>query len=523
MGIGAVAFARKKPIDIWLCVVAFAVAVGLRFAFQYHQFDDAYITFRYCLNIVRGNGFVYNVGERVLGTTTPLFTALLAGLGFVFHTENFPLIANIINHVADGCTAVVLYAIGRGLWRSRAPAFLLALYFAVNFHSVFYSGSGMECEFYSFLLVFALERALRRRLRTALLLAAIAIMTRPDGMMLGVTLVAYIVITSRKQFRITDPLPALALLAAYLGTIWLYFGTLMPQSVVAKEMMWGGLDRRAIFEFPNYYEVMMFWSGFLSRSHSMFYWNNVIQAIPVIVLFMAGVYEIGRRRRRMLLLPAFGLFFTFAYSKTSVYMFSWYLLPTVPYLVLGVFAGVKLLGERLCAALRLNPARGAAVVCALLVLSGTFVYFGGSMYIPSSIDRVMYPRHTRYLYLTALNKIPPQKTPFSILAPEIGYIGYFRPEARIIDGMGLTNPEVTDYYGQPSVGWPKQATFVNFGIVQAFKPDYIITLAAFMERGIEKRPEFLREYELIPVPIDMSLPDRDREDIRLYRNRKRPI
>ena len=33
--------------------------------------DDAYITYRYARNLADGAGFVYNPGERVLGTTPP--------------------------------------------------------------------------------------------------------------------------------------------------------------------------------------------------------------------------------------------------------------------------------------------------------------------------------------------------------------------------------------------------------------------------------------------------------------------
>src|SRR5690349_1046773 len=40
-------------------------------------FDDAFITYRYSSNLVSGNGFVYNINEKVMGTTAPLF-ALLA-------------------------------------------------------------------------------------------------------------------------------------------------------------------------------------------------------------------------------------------------------------------------------------------------------------------------------------------------------------------------------------------------------------------------------------------------------------
>jgi hypothetical protein len=44
-------------------------------------FDDAYITLRYAANLIKGWGFVFNAGERVLGTTSPLFALLLAAGG----------------------------------------------------------------------------------------------------------------------------------------------------------------------------------------------------------------------------------------------------------------------------------------------------------------------------------------------------------------------------------------------------------------------------------------------------------
>src|ERR1700752_3161553 len=42
--------------------------------------DDSYITYRYASNLELGHGFVFNVGERYLGTTAPGFGLLLAFL-----------------------------------------------------------------------------------------------------------------------------------------------------------------------------------------------------------------------------------------------------------------------------------------------------------------------------------------------------------------------------------------------------------------------------------------------------------
>src|SRR5437667_6244739 len=48
--------------------------------FEFIQ-DDSFITFRYVRHLISGNGLVWNLGERVEGYTTFLWTALLALAG----------------------------------------------------------------------------------------------------------------------------------------------------------------------------------------------------------------------------------------------------------------------------------------------------------------------------------------------------------------------------------------------------------------------------------------------------------
>ena len=58
--------------------LALALVIGLRFIDS--TYDDAYITYRYARNLASGHGLVYNLGQDFLGTTTPLYSLLLAGL-----------------------------------------------------------------------------------------------------------------------------------------------------------------------------------------------------------------------------------------------------------------------------------------------------------------------------------------------------------------------------------------------------------------------------------------------------------
>ena len=58
------------------------IVIGTTWYWEYSQ-DDVYITYRYSRNIALGNGFVFNLCERVQGTTTPLFALLMAGVYFI--------------------------------------------------------------------------------------------------------------------------------------------------------------------------------------------------------------------------------------------------------------------------------------------------------------------------------------------------------------------------------------------------------------------------------------------------------
>ncbi len=77
--------------------------------------DDAFITYRYAQNLLASNGFTYNVGERVLVTTTPLYTLLIASVAALSGGTQapFPKLAVGINATADSLSCLLLWQTGR--------------------------------------------------------------------------------------------------------------------------------------------------------------------------------------------------------------------------------------------------------------------------------------------------------------------------------------------------------------------------------------------------------------------------
>ena len=146
--------------------------------------DDAFITFRYARNIVHGVGFVYNAGERVLGTTTPLYTLWMAALSLVTHTENYPILALVTNALADAVSTYLLYHLGKRLSNSPLVGLAAALLWAIAPMSVTFAIGGMETSVFILLMLATFTAHLERRPYLTAVLAALSFLTRPDAVLI---------------------------------------------------------------------------------------------------------------------------------------------------------------------------------------------------------------------------------------------------------------------------------------------------------------------------------------------------
>jgi hypothetical protein len=120
-----------------LVVLAAAAAWVIRFAQ-----DDAFITYRYSRNLARGEGLVFNTGERVEGYTNFLWTVLHAvpeRLGW-----STPLFSQIVG-IATMVGAVLLTGVlARRLFDSRGLALLAQAALVANVTFLGYGTGGLE-------------------------------------------------------------------------------------------------------------------------------------------------------------------------------------------------------------------------------------------------------------------------------------------------------------------------------------------------------------------------------------------
>ncbi|HEY3214929.1 MAG TPA: hypothetical protein VGK93_00405 [Candidatus Eisenbacteria bacterium] len=189
--------------------------------------EDAYITFRYARHLANGHGLVYNRGQRVFGFSSPLWTFWIA-LGFRL-THDAVLWARLTNLMAD---LTILLVMGTLLSRhvSRATAWCFSVFYAAWPYFTAVSVSSMECTSMLALIAVAATAASRASAGTGPALAAVALM-RPEGIASAMVLA----FAARRR----DRLVATGIFAAVVAGLTLYYGSPVPQSLVAKSLLYG--------------------------------------------------------------------------------------------------------------------------------------------------------------------------------------------------------------------------------------------------------------------------------------------
>ncbi|HEV7666149.1 MAG TPA: hypothetical protein VGQ62_21630, partial [Chloroflexota bacterium] len=180
-------------------LVPIAVALLARLLTGPHPIDDAYITFRYSRNLAEGLGLVYNPGEWVLGTTTPLWAVLLAG-GYRLGLTDLPWLATVLSALCDAGSAALLAGLGLRMGWRPAGALLLGVAWALNPMSIAFANGGMETSLFVLVTLATLTLAARaRHLPLAAAIAGVATFVRPEGALLATAVVGWTLVTHRQQ------------------------------------------------------------------------------------------------------------------------------------------------------------------------------------------------------------------------------------------------------------------------------------------------------------------------------------
>jgi len=216
---------------------------------KYHGFfaDDAFISLRYCRNFLAGDGLVWNPGEYVEGYSNFLLVMMVSLLGRLGIDLMRAAQAVGMVSLVGLITYVAWYARKQfGLAeKDQYVGWLPLILTATSLSLVLWSVGGLESVLFSLFVTSGMligiegERSVRRFAISGLLLA-LATLTRPDGGLLFLILLAYYFVYSTRDREIA--LKQLAAFAvAYLGlvlphVIWQYsyYGHLVPNTWYVK-------------------------------------------------------------------------------------------------------------------------------------------------------------------------------------------------------------------------------------------------------------------------------------------------
>ena len=450
---------KTIPLWIWKLVYLAAAAGFIWAAMRGWGYDDPFITFRYARNLAAGLGFVYNPGQQVLSTTTPLLALLLAAIAAPWQGAiNIPQAANLIGALSLAAGGLMIWAM---LHDHRAGSSLL-LY---PLFPLLLNTLGSEMALYLALCLGAWLAYSRRRYVLTALLLGLAVLARPDAILLAGVLGGDWLVGEMRSGRgrgqaersyrgslrsiMAALLAFLAVVGPWVVFAWLYFGSPLPATLFAKQQQ-GGMAISQRFA-PGLFHIL---SGY---PRYVFTWVEAgLAGLGLFALLDRRFPD--PRRRSLALLFIWTLVYFAAYSWLGVSRYHWYYAPLSPAWIVLVGLGVDWIYRRF-AMLKRTPAHPkahapdygwAAGLAGLLLLA---VLQASLLGLLPGQRRTVDPRLAVYRQVGdwLSSQVSDQS---SIGALEVGIIGYYAMRTPgHLGAADLATPLMVDFAGllQPEV------------------------------------------------------------------------
>ncbi len=446
--------------------------------------DDAYITFHYAQNIAIGNGFVFNPGDHVLGTTTPFYTLLLAAL-YKLSGVPLPLLGLLVAAIASCLSDILVYVLVLRVTTRRVPAILAATTFALAPKVFFFAQSGMETSLITCTMLACCWFYLHRRQSLWGLTAGIALLTRPDAACFVCVLLIYDLWESH-----AIPWHALTTVFA-VCTPWIvwatwYFGQPIPQSILAKS--------------NNLYEVRLqdTLTTVFQDAGSLVLGSGATR-IGLLLLVVTGALSwraLGPGTTRLRPILLFAAIFALIYALGGIKHIAvepWYLVPLTPIYCFAFWVGVDYALARFDYLVHATGLSILGVAVVTAQLNGLVLRTDAQHYVltPPSLSSPL--RESGYQ--TVCRHLAALLTPRTVVASsEVGTLGYYC-QATILDVAGLVTRGVGHYYPVPAAELtPGTGYAVPSQLVDDRAPDFVVTQEIFARNSLLRDPTFNHDY-----------------------------
>ena len=490
-----------------LAVLSFAgAATGLLVLVRRGIPDDAFIYLRYAEHLLSGKGWAFNVGHPADAATSPVYTLFLTvvrGLGI-----GGPNALLLVFGVGMFGLAVGLYFGLRESGRLTAWAIALtALAWPGLLHVV-----GLETSTFAALVVLAALAYDRRWMWTAGVVAGLAALGRPEGLVVAL-LLGGIEVLRREGRSYAVVVPTLVLVVPWKLFEWLSFGTLIPHTLQVKAFQ---------------------------GSYNPQHWINAFYdqiPLPAVVLPLAAVgvavalSHFRRGRPFSLVVITVGLIQVGAYTALNApSWYQWYFEPGNLALILAAGLGVHGIGRMIATRLLARRTGGGTSSIAWKAWVGVFVVLLGAalwwqrLPVPGQLSSLTSPFRLSDSYLRVATWLRTHAPPGAWVATgKIGYIGYYSG-LNVLDTMGLADQQSVPLLSKdPWFWWFADFPEPRFVVVHVpawpGEPEPPGAPAAW---PVSQYHRFLRDY--VPVfataPVGSTTPDTARQLV-VYERRSR--
>jgi len=225
----------------WLIRIAFLIFSSL-IVYRYavltmtYEYDDAYITYRYAWNVATYRQLTYNLGERVLATTSPLQAIVLAPFGKLLGRQMLPVVARASSYFWVLLAGFVIFECfhrrnDTGFGLIASVSFLLSPYL--------YIFPGLETNLFIFLLILAIVTFFSTKWLLAGIVCAVSFLARGDGLCLILILGCKLMVLIYLRILRATALAKFSAGASMVLIPWMifsraYYGRFLPTTILTK-------------------------------------------------------------------------------------------------------------------------------------------------------------------------------------------------------------------------------------------------------------------------------------------------
>ncbi len=390
--------------------------------------DDAWIHQTYARNLAARGEFAFVPGQPSAGSTSPLWTALLA-IGYAAHIE-YHVWTYGLGAALLALNAWLAYRLVLRLWPAAETAALAAGFLVtIEWHLVWSAGSGMETLLFSAGALLALVLDWPAQAGWIGFVAGLAVLARPDGLSLVPFVLARAWLSKGPQGRAWKPalwagLGFGSLFAAYLWLNYRLSGAPWPNTLYAKQAEYAILRAEPL------------WTR-LGQMGALPFVGVLVLLLPALL----GAAWQATRARRWEVVVALGwpvvLVGAYAFRLPVTYQYGRYVMPVIPVLLAVSLGGLAELARPRSTQM-LVRVFSRAWLAAMVVVAAAFWVRGAARYRTDvAIAETEWVAAAQWVAAhTPLNAL--------VAAHDIGALGYFggRP---VLDMAGLVSPQVIPF------------------------------------------------------------------------------